>query len=62
MNLPPVVYSLKFWEALSILVAAIAVQLGYAPLQDAGLVLVAVLGILRLFEIVPELRAKGLMK
>lgn len=59
MNLPPIVYSLKFWQSVTILLAALAVQLGWVPLMDAGEVLVAILAILNLFDIVPELRAKG---
>lgn len=62
MNIPPFIYSLKFWQSVSVLVAVIAVQLGYAPLSDAGIVLMAILAILRLFEVVPELRARGLWK
>ena len=59
MNLPPFVYSLAFWQSMAVLIAAIAVQLGYLLLSDAGLVLVAILANLNLFNIVPELRAKG---
>jgi hypothetical protein len=62
VNLPPFVYSLKFWEAASVITAAIAVQFFGVEYVDAGVVLVAVLGILRLFQITPELRAKGLIK
>ena len=60
--LPPFVYSLKFWEALSVIVAVAAVQFGYADMVDAGKVLVVFLAVLQLFKINPELRARGLIK
>ena len=62
MTLPPIVYSKAFWQSLSVILAAIAVQLGWTTLTDAGLILAAILAILNLFNIVPELRAKGRIK
>lgn len=62
MNLPPFVYSLAFWRSVSIILAVVAVQLGWVEALDAGKILVVILGILELFDIRPELRAKGLLK
>jgi hypothetical protein len=59
MTIPPVFYSLKFWQSVTVLIAAVAVQFGWLPLEDAGKLLVVILGILNLFDIIPELRAKG---
>lgn len=58
MSLPPFVYSLSFWNAVSILVAVAAVQFGYDAV-DAAKVLGAILAVLNLLNITPELRAKG---
>ena len=60
MNLPPFVYSLSFWRSVSVIIAVIVVQLGLADALDAAKVLVAILAVLELFNINPELRAKGL--
>ena len=60
--LPPFVYSLKFWEAFSVIVAVAVVQLGYADVVDTAKVLAVVLAILQFFKINPELRARGLIK
>ena len=62
MNIPSFFYSLKFWEALSVIVAIAAVQLGWAEIVDAGQILAAVLAVLQLFKINPELRARGIIK
>jgi hypothetical protein len=59
VNLPPIVYSKAFWQSLSVLLAALAVQLGWVVLTDAVLLEAAFLALLRLFDIVPELRVKG---
>lgn len=59
MNLPPFVYSLSFWNAVAILVAVVAVQLGYDTV-DSAKVLGAILAVLQLLNIQPELRLKGL--
>lgn len=61
MTLPPFVYSLSFWRSVTVLVAIAAVQLGWAEAVDAGKILIAVLAVLELFNIVPELRSKGLI-
>lgn len=58
MSLPPFVYSLEFWKSLAYVAAALVAW--FTPYKvEAGVLLVAVLGILRLFNVVPELRAKG---
>lgn len=62
MNLPPFVYSLRFWEAVSIIVAVILVRGEVVDPELALTVLGAILGVLRLLGVVPELRAKGLTK
>lgn len=60
MSLPPIVYSLRFWEAVAYIVAVV---LAAGQVVDPVLVakiLVAVLAVLRLIGVNPELRAKGL--
>lgn len=59
MTLPPIVYSLAFWQSVSVLLAALAVQLGWTTAPTAVVILAAILAVLNLFNIVPELRAKG---
>ena len=65
MNLPPFVYALAFWEALSYAVAGILLVLYYFDVvpatwvYSAGALLTAALAILKFFGIIPELRAKG---
>lgn len=59
--LPPFVYSLAFWQAVAYVVAALVAY--FTPYKlEAGIVLALVLAVLKLFGVVPELRAKGLMK
>jgi len=59
--MPPFVYSLAFWQALAYVVAALVAW--FTPYKlEAGVLLVLVLAILKIFGIVPELRAKGLWK
>lgn len=61
MTLPPFVYSLSFWTALAYVAAALVAY--YTPYKlEAGVVLAVVLAVLKLFGIVPELKAKGLWK
>lgn len=61
MSLPPFVYSLKFWEALTYVVAVLLYT--YTSYKvEAGVLLALVLAALRLLGVVPELRAKGLLK
>ena len=62
VNLPPFVYSLRFWEAVAILVAVVVARGGSVDPETVALVLGAVLAALRLIGVVPELRAKGLVK
>lgn len=59
--LPPFLSSLAFWQALAYVIAALVAW--YTPYKLEAAVLLAVfLAVLKLFGIVPELRAKGLMK
>lgn len=67
MNLPPYVYSLAFWKAISYVLAgivALLVYFGVLPSQylyDAGAILLAILALLNFLGVHPELRAKGRM-
>jgi len=61
MNLPPFVYSLAFWQALTYVIAALVVY--FTPYKlEAGVLLAAVLAILKFFQITPELRQSGRLK
>ncbi len=68
MNLPPFVYTLRFWEALSWLVAgllALLVQFGVIGPEfamSAAAVLALFLMVLKLFGIEPELRLRARLK
>lgn len=62
MTLPPFVYSRAFWNALSLLVATLAVQLGWVGVLDAAKILAVILAVLELFDIRTELQAKGLVE
>lgn len=62
MTLPPFVYSLRFWEAFSIIAAVILVRGETIDPELALTVLGAVLAVLRLVGVVPELKTKGLHK
>jgi len=58
--MPPFVYSLAFWQALCYVIAAFVAA--FTPYKlEAGVVLAVVLAILKLFQIVPELKAKGII-
>jgi len=59
--IPPFVYSLAFWQALAYVAAALVAYFTDYKLE-AGVLLVLVLAFLKLFNIVPELRAKGRMR
>lgn len=61
MNLPPFVYSLRFWEAVAIIIAVVVVKGEQFDPETAALILGAVLAVLRLLGVVPELKAKGLI-
>ena len=67
MNLPPFVYSLRFWEGFSWLLAGVIALLVYFGvldakyLYDAGAILAWILAVLRFVGVVPELRARGLL-
>jgi hypothetical protein len=59
MTLPPFVYSLAFWQALAYVIAALVAY--FTPYKlEAGVLLAAVLAILKFIQVTPELRAKGL--
>jgi hypothetical protein len=56
--MPPFVYSLAFWQALVYVIAALVAY--FTPYKlEAGVLLLLVLAVLKMFNIVPELRAKG---
>ena len=60
--MPPFVYSIEFWKSL--VVVAVAVITYFAPTWTvtADVVLALIYAALKLFfNVVPELRAKGLM-
>lgn len=58
MNLPPFVYSLAFWQALSYVVAALVAY--FTPYKlEAGVLLAVILAVLKLIQVVPELMSKG---
>ena len=65
MNVPPIFKSLAFWNSLSYLAAGVLgllVLWGKLPLEDAlapAAILAWALGVLYMFGIVPELRARG---
>jgi hypothetical protein len=61
VNLPPFVYSLAFWKAVSYVVAALVAYFTDYKLE-AAVLLAAVLALLNMVGVVPELRAKGLWK
>lgn len=54
MNLPPVVYSLKFWEAVALIVAVVLVGGDVADPETVALILGAILAVLRLIGINPS--------
>ena len=68
MNLPPFVYSLKFWESATFMVAGVLALLAYFGVVDpawavpATALLAWVLAFLKMFGIEPELRAKMLLE
>lgn len=56
--MPPFVYSLAFWQALVYVVAALVAF--FTPYKlEAGVLLALILAVLKMFDIVPQLRAKG---
>lgn len=59
--MPPFVYSLAFWQALAYVIAALVAW--FTPYKlEAGVLLTLVLAVLKVINIVPELRARGLWK
>lgn len=61
MNLPPFVYSLEFWKAFSVIAATILAAGGTVEPELVLKILGAVLGVLYLLGVTPELRAKGIV-
>lgn len=67
MQLPPFVYSLAFWKALSYVLAgvlALLVYFGVLPevyLYGDAAVLAAILAVLNVIQIKPELQSRGLV-
>lgn len=65
--MPPYVYSMSFWKAVSFLLAGVVgllVYFGVLPeawLYGDAVILMAILAVLNFFGIYPELRAKGLL-
>lgn len=66
--MPPFVYSLAFWSAVSWVIAGalgLLVYFGVLPEAynyGAAAILVAIQAVLKVIQIVPELRSLGLMK
>ena len=66
MNLPPYVYALSFWKAISYLLAggvALLVYFGVLPdayLYGDAVILMAIQAVLNFFGIHPELRILGI--
>lgn len=60
-NLPPFVYSLQFWKAFTIIAATIFYAGGVVEPELIAKILGAVLGVLYLIGVVPELQARGLL-
>lgn len=67
MNLPPFVKAIAFWHAVSWIVAGVMgllVFFGVLPANyawTAAAVLSGIQAVLKIFDITPELRARGLM-
>lgn len=61
MTLPPFVYSLAFWKAFAVIAATIFYAGGVADPELIAKILGAVLGVLYLIGVTPELKAKGLI-
>lgn len=58
--IPPFFYILAFWQSLAYIIAAFVVY--FTPYKiEAGVLLILFLAILKMFNIVPELRAQGFM-
>jgi len=56
MTLPPFMYVLAFWQALTYVVAALVAAFTSYQLE-AGIALAVVLAILKLWQIVPQIKA-----
>jgi uncharacterized membrane protein HdeD (DUF308 family) len=68
ISMPPFVYAKAFWQALSYLVAGLVGLLAFFNVipdtfaYSAAVLETAFLAVLKFFDIVPELRARGLLK
>lgn len=62
MNLPPIVYSLRFWESVALIIAVAVAGGGLAEPEQVAVILGVILAVLRLIGVQPELRAKGRIK
>jgi len=55
MNLPPFFYTLAFWQSLAYVIAALVAY--FTPYKlEAGVLLVLILAILKVFDITPQIR------
>jgi len=68
MNLPPFVYALRFWEAVSFIAAGVLGLLAFfavipvAWAVGAGVILTAILAVLKFFGVTPELQLRAFMR
>ena len=65
MKLPPLKFllrSLAFWKAVAYVVAALLFLLRPDAAIHEAAILAAILAVLKLFDINPELRARGFMR
>lgn len=62
MNLPPIVYSLRFWEAVALVIAVVVVRGEYVPVEIAAQVLGVILAVLRLIGVNPQVISNKLTK
>lgn len=62
MNLPPIVYSLRFWEALTLVVAVFVVRGEYYPVELTVQILGIILAVLRLIGVNPQIISSKLTK
>lgn len=59
--MPPFVHSFAFWQAFAYVIAALVAW--FTPYKlEAGVLLAAILAVLKIFQIIPELRDKGLLE
>jgi len=61
MVLPPFVYSLAFWKAVSLVIATLVAAFTQYKLE-AAMVEALILAVLQLLGVTPELRARGVAR